>query len=102
MTLLVQQSMNLLIDQMYYGETEATVRQSSISAQTNMARRPNHWVTKIVIVFAFIAIVITVGVVFLMENGDQTLVDSLYWSVVSITSVGYGDISLDTDDERVL
>ena len=95
MTLLVQRGMNILIDKIYYGY------KSSGSRESLGERRPSHWVSKIAIVFSLIVIVITVGVVFLMGNGDQTLVDSLYWSVVSITSVGYGDISLDSNDERV-
>ena len=95
MTLLVQRGMNILIDKIYYGY------KSSGSRESLGERRPSNWVSKIAIVFSLIVIVITVGVVFLMGNGDQTLVDSLYWSVVSITSVGYGDISLDSNDERV-
>ena len=103
MTLLVQDGMNLLVEYIYYSDNKDNDnRQSTTSTATSkLDRKANHWVTKIAIVFVLIAVVITIGVIFLIDEGDQTFVDSIYWSVVSITSVGYGDISLEDDNERI-
>lgn len=45
------------------------------------------------VLLALTAIVLATGTLFYHENEGWTLLDSLYFSVVTLTTVGYGDLS---------
>ena len=61
---------------------------------------PTHYVAKIgIVIFLFFSISV-VSVLFLTQEHDETIIVGLYWTVVSITSVGYGDIALSTKQEK--
>ena len=65
------------------------------------ATAPTHYVAKIgIVLFLFFSISI-VSVMFLVIEHDETILIGLYWTVVSITSVGYGDVSLTSDNEKI-
>ncbi len=71
------------------------------SSKDDCMEGPSHWKEKIFIISFLLLSIIFIGTVFLEARAHQSFVDSLYWSIVSITSVGYGDISLRSKDERI-
>ena len=49
----------------------------------------------------YLAIYLTVGCAFYMEVEGWTLIDSLYFSMVTMSTVGYGDLSPTMAGSRV-
>ena len=60
----------------------------------------SHYLAKIAIVLLLLLTCFSVAVAYLMANDGHTFVTALYWSVVSIVSVGYGDVSMSTDADK--
>lgn len=44
---------------------------------------------------------IVIGTIFAYHNENWTFVDSLYWTCVTVTSVGYGDLLLKKESSRI-
>ena len=60
----------------------------------------------VVFLFAVFAIVIIVGALMYQlegeENGFTSIPTAMYWAIVTVTTVGYGDISPKTVGGRIL
>lgn len=60
---------------------------------------PHGW--KIALSFMGILVMVLIGTLFFSLNEDWTFVDAFYWSFVTCTTVGYGDLSLTKDGSRL-
>jgi len=58
--------------------------------------------TKLLIVFAVVIFSIVFGIVFISISTGSSFITSLYWTVQTISTVGYGDIPLETWTERII
>ena len=58
--------------------------------------------TKLRIVFAFVTFSVVFGIVFISVSTGSSFITSLYWTVQTISTVGFGDIRLETRTERIL
>ena len=58
--------------------------------------------TKLLIVFAVVIFSIVFGIVFISISTGSSFITSLYWTVQTISTVGYGDIPLETRTERII
>ena len=60
----------------------------------------SHWLTKICFVVGFLFIMFMIAVLYMTFNDGFNFSLSLYWTVVSLSSVGYGDVRLDSDEDK--
>lgn len=58
--------------------------------------------TKMLIVFVFIVLSIVFGIVFVALSTGSSFITSLYWTVQTISTVGYGDVPLESQSQRVI
>eukprot|EP01035_Chromulina_nebulosa_P006833 gene6833-9225_t len=58
--------------------------------------------TKLRIVFAFVMLSVVFGIIFISVSTGSSFITSLYWTVQTISTVGFGDIRLETRTERIL
>jgi hypothetical protein len=44
---------------------------------------------------------VTVGAIFFCVNEDWDVIDGVYWSFITITTVGYGDLKLEKESSQL-
>mmetsp|Transcript_29376 Transcript_29376/g.64218 ORF Transcript_29376/g.64218 Transcript_29376/m.64218 type:complete len:519 (-) Transcript_29376:178-1734(-) len=59
-----------------------------------------HAASKYILAAVLFVLPVAVGTIFFMLNENWSFLDSLYWSIVTCTTVGYGDLTLTKESSR--